>query len=78
MTRSEQQREVRRQARELERQRQERERARKAAEREARAAARQRERLLETSIRTAGRVVTSRTAQRTIRGIFDTFFGKSR
>jgi DNA helicase HerA-like ATPase len=78
MTRAEQQREVRRQARELERQRRERERARKAADREARAAARQRERLLETSIRTAGKVVTSSTAQRTIRGIFDTFFGKSR
>jgi DNA helicase HerA-like ATPase len=78
MTKAEYDREVRRQARELETERREQERARKAAEREAKAAARQRERLLETSIRTAGRVATSRTAQSAIRGIFDTFFGKGR
>jgi DNA helicase HerA-like ATPase len=77
-TRAEQEREIKRQARELERQRREQERARRAAEREAKAAARQRERLLETSIRTAGKVVTSRGAQSAIRGIFDTFFGKGR
>jgi hypothetical protein len=76
--RAEQEREIKRQARELERQRREQERARRAAEREAKAAARQRERLLETSIRTAGKVVTSRGAQSAIRGIFDTFFGKGR
>ncbi len=68
-------REVKRQARELEKERREQERARRAAEREAKAAARQRDRLLETSIRTAGRVATSRTAQSAIRGIFDTLLG---
>jgi hypothetical protein len=31
--------------------------------------------VLETSIRTAGRVVTSRAGQSLLRGVFDTIFG---
>jgi DNA double-strand break repair helicase HerA and related ATPase len=82
LTPAQQQAEIRRQARELDQQRQAAERERKAEERErkaeqraAQAAARQRERTVETGIRTAGRVVTSRAGQSLIRGVFDTIFG---
>ncbi len=51
------------------------ERERKAQERAARAAERQRQQTIETGIRTAGRVVTSRAGQSLLRGVFDTIFG---
>jgi hypothetical protein len=75
LTPAQQRREIQRQARELERQRREQERARKAAEREARAAERQRERMLETGMRQAGKVMTSRAGQDLLRGVFGTLFG---
>jgi hypothetical protein len=78
MTPAQQEREIRRQARELERERKAAERERKAAEREARAAERARQRTIETGVRTAGRVVTSRVGQSIIRGVFDTIFGSGR
>jgi uncharacterized protein len=48
------------------------ERQRRAQQREAKAAERARQRTIDTSIRTAGRVLTSRTGQSILRGIFDT------
>ena len=77
MTAAEQEREIRRQAREM-----------AAAERgggegprgraDARPAAdaRARDRMVETGVRTAGRVVTSRAGQDLLRGVFGTLFGK--
>jgi hypothetical protein len=44
--------------------------------REAATAARQHDRMVETSVRTAGRVITSRAAQDAIRGAFGVLFGK--
>jgi len=44
--------------------------------REAATAARQHDRMVETSVRTAGRVITSRAAQDAIRGVFGVLFGK--
>jgi len=78
MTPAEQRREVQRQARELEEARKEAERKRKADERAARAAQRQRDHMVETGIRTAGRVATSRAGQSLIRGVFETIFGGKR
>lgn len=78
MTPAQQQREVARQARELERARREAEREQRAAEREARAEERQRQRMMETGVRTAGRVITSRAGQSLLRGIFGTLFGGGR
>jgi uncharacterized protein len=78
MTPAQQRREIQRQAKELERQRREAERARKAEEREAKADARARQRSIDSAVRTAGRVATSRTGQSLIRGIFDTIFGGGR
>jgi hypothetical protein len=75
MTPAQQRREIERRARELEAARRAAERERKAQERAAREAERQRQRVLETSIRTAGRVVTSRAGQSLLRGVFDTIFG---
>jgi len=56
--------------------------AQKAAERQAREQAkeharieREREETLQTAIRTGGRVLTSRTGQSVLRGIFGTIFG---
>ncbi len=71
-------RQAREQAREIERERREAERVRKARERDAKAAERQRQRTIETSIRTAGRVATSRAGQSLLRGVFDTIFGRGR
>ena len=74
MTPAQQRREIQRQARELQE-------AQQAAERERKAQAgrrrggRQREKTIETGIRTAGRVVTSRAGQSLLRGVFDTIFG---
>jgi hypothetical protein len=71
-----QRRELQRQQREIDREiaraDREAERRRRAAEREAQAAERARQRTIDTSIRTAGRVLTSRTGQSILRGIFDT------
>jgi DNA helicase HerA-like ATPase len=78
MTPAQQRREIERQAREMARAQREAERARKAQEREARAAARARERMIETTVRTTGRVLTSRGGQSILRGVFDTLFGRGR
>jgi DNA helicase HerA-like ATPase len=72
MTPAEQRREISRQAREMAAAERERERARREAAREARADARSRDRMVETGVRTAGRVLTSRAGQSALRGIFDT------
>ncbi len=78
MTPAQQRREIQRQARELAREQREAERLRKAQEKEARADARARQRSIDSTVRTAGRVVTSRAGQSLIRGIFDTIFGGGR
>jgi len=78
MTPSAQRREIQRRARELARQQREAEKLRKAQQREAAAAERQRERTIETGVRTAGRVITSRAGQSLLRGVFDTIFGGGR
>jgi hypothetical protein len=75
MTQAEQEREIRRQAREMAAEQRERERQRRAAERQARADARARDRMVETGVRTAGRVITSRAGQDLIRSVFGTLFG---
>ena len=78
MTPAQQRREIERQAREMARAQREAERARKAQEREARAAARSRDRMIETTVRTTGRVLTSRGGQSLLRGIFETLLGRGR
>jgi DNA double-strand break repair helicase HerA and related ATPase len=82
MTQAQYEREIRRQATTAERERvraqKEAERQRKAEERAQRSAERQRQKTIETSIRTAGRVVTSRAGQSLLRGVFDTIFGGKR
>jgi len=82
MTPAQQQREIdrraREQAREIERERKEAERERKAAERDRKAAERQRQQTINTGVRTAGRVITSRVGQSILRGVFDTIFGGGR
>jgi DNA helicase HerA-like ATPase len=78
MTPAEQQREIRRQAREMAAAQREAERQRRAAERQARADTRARDRMVETGVRTAGRVVTSRVGQDLIRSVFGTLFGSRR
>jgi DNA helicase HerA-like ATPase len=76
MTPAEQEREVRRQAKEMAAAQRAAEKARAQAERQARADARERDRMIQTGVRTAGRVVTSRAGQDLIRGVFGTLFGK--
>ena len=82
MTQAQYDREIRRQATEAEKARQremrEVERERKAQVREQKVAERDRQRTINTGIRTAGRVVTSRVGQSLIRGVFDTIFGRGR
>jgi len=75
MTPAEQEREIRRQAREIAAAQREADRQRRAAAREARADARARDRMVETGVRTAGRVVTSRVGQDLLRSVFGTLFG---
>jgi uncharacterized protein len=79
LTPAEQEREIARQAREMARQQRveqlERERQQRAAERQRRADERARQRVIETGVRTAGRVITSRGGQSLLRGVFDTLFG---
>jgi DNA helicase HerA-like ATPase len=76
MTPAQQQREIARQAREMAAAQRTAERARATAARQARADARAHDRMVETGVRTAGRVVTSRLGQDLIRGVFGTLFGK--
>jgi DNA helicase HerA-like ATPase len=76
MTPAQQQREIARQAREMAAAQRAAERARATAARQARADARAHDRMVETGVRTAGRVVTSRLGQDLIRGVFGTLFGK--
>jgi DNA helicase HerA-like ATPase len=76
MTPAQQQREIARQAREMAAAQRAAERERNAAEKQARADARARERMIETGVRSAGRVVGSRLGQDIIRGVFGTLFGK--
>jgi len=78
MTPAQQQREIARQAREMAAAQRAAERERAAAQRRARADARQRDRMVETGVRTAGRVLTSRAGQDIIRGVFGTLFGGKR
>jgi DNA helicase HerA-like ATPase len=76
MTPAQQQREIQRQAREMAAAQRAAERARAQKEREARADARERNRMINTGVRTAGRVVTSKAGQDFLRGVFGTLFGK--
>ncbi len=82
MTQSQYEREIRRQATQAEKDRQrelrEAERERKAQAREAKAAERQRQRTIETGLRTVGRVATSSVGQSILRGVFGTIFGGKR
>jgi DNA helicase HerA-like ATPase len=78
MTPAQQKREIERQARELRKAQEAAERERKAKAREAAAASRQREKTIETGIRTAGKVVSSRAGQSLLRGVFDTIFGSGK
>jgi septal ring factor EnvC (AmiA/AmiB activator) len=78
MTPAQQRAEIQRQAREIARAQREAERERKAAERAARADQRRHDRMVETSIRTTGRVITSRAGQSLLRGVLDTLFGGGR
>jgi hypothetical protein len=76
MTPAQQQREIARQAREMAAAQRAAERERAAAARQARVDARARERTIQTGVRTAGRVVSSKLGQDIIRGVFGTLFGK--
>ena len=76
MTAAQQQREIARQAREMAAAQRQAERDRAAAARQARVDARQRDRMVQTGVRTAGRVITSRAGQDLLRGVFGTLFGK--
>jgi DNA helicase HerA-like ATPase len=78
MTAAQQQREIERQARDLAKAQEAADRQRKAQERQARADQRQRDRMVETSIRTVGRVATSSAGQSLIRGVFGTIFGSGK
>jgi DNA helicase HerA-like ATPase len=76
MTPAQQQRDIARQAREMAAAQRAAERERAAATRQARADARARDRMIQTGVRTAGRVATSRLGQDLLRGVFGTLFGK--
>lgn len=76
MTPAQQQREIARQAREMATARRVAEKARAAAARQARADERERNRMVQTGVRTAGRVITSRAGQDLLRGVFGTLFGR--
>jgi len=76
MTPAQQQREIARQAREMAAAQRAADKERAAAQRQARADARERDRMVQTGVRTAGRVLTSRAGQDLLRGVFGTLFGK--
>jgi len=63
------------QAREMARQQRDADAAARAQRREQAAQQRQRDRMVETGVRTAGRVLTSKAGQSLIRGVFGTLFG---
>jgi DNA helicase HerA-like ATPase len=79
MTPAQVEREIKRQQREIaeaqKRAEREAERQRRAEEKAAATAARQRQKTIDTAIRTGGKVVTSRLGQDIVRGIFGTLFG---
>ena len=75
MTPAQQRRAIEKRARELETARRAAERERKAQERARLAAERQREKTMETTIRTVGRVASSSAGQSLLRGVFGTIFG---
>jgi len=80
MTQAQYQREIARQAkeqaREIARQQREADVEARRQRREQATEQRQRDRMVETGVRTAGRVLTSRAGQSLIRGVFGTLFGK--
>jgi hypothetical protein len=76
MTPAQQQREIARQAREIAAAQRAADRERAAAARQARADAKERNRMVQTGVRTAGRVITSRAGQDLLRGVFGTLFGR--
>lgn len=69
-------RQAREQAKEMARAQRQADIERRRQAREAATAARQRDRMVETGVRTAGRVITSRAGQDAIRGVFGVLFGK--
>ena len=75
MTPAQQRREIQRQARELREAEKAAERERKAQAREQARIEREREKTMQTAIRTGGRILTSRTTQSVLRGVFGTIFG---
>ena len=75
MTPAQQRRAIEQQARDIARAQREAERARAAQRRADAAAARQRDRMVNTGVRTAGRVLTSKAGQNLLRGVFGTLFG---
>jgi DNA helicase HerA-like ATPase len=78
MTPAQQRREIQRQQREARAAQRAYEREIKAQQKAAEKAARDRQRSIDNAIRTGGRVMTSRTGQSIIRGVFDTIFGGGR
>ena len=78
MTPAQQRREIERQAREARAAQKAYEREVKAQQKAAEKAARDRQRSIDNAIRTGGRVMTSRTGQSILRGVFDTILGGGR
>ena len=78
MTPAQQRKEIQRQAREIAAARKAAERQRKAEAAEVARQERARQRTIDTAIRTGGKVLTSRTTQNVLRGIFGTIFGGGR
>jgi DNA helicase HerA-like ATPase len=78
MTPAQQRREVQRQVREAKAAQRAAEREAKARAAEQRRAERERQRSIDNAVRTGGRVLTSRTGQSILRGVFDTIFGGGR
>jgi hypothetical protein len=75
MTPAQQRREMQRQARELKAAQQAAERQRREQAKEQARIERERQETVQTAIRTGGKVLTSRTGQSVLRGIFGTIFG---
>ncbi|MEO8247571.1 MAG: helicase HerA-like domain-containing protein, partial [Chloroflexota bacterium] len=75
MTPAQQRQAIQAQAREIAKAQRDAERERKAQQKATAAAARQRDRMVNTGVRTAGRVLTSRAGQSLLRGVFGTLFG---
>src|SRR5262249_12315929 len=76
MTAAGHEREIKRPATEMAAQQRADQKARAAAQRQARADAKARDRMIQTGMREAGKVVTSRAGQDLLRGVFGTLFGK--